>query len=219
MTNLDASYKGFKTTFSRIKKANEENEENKKITVTIEGDEGLEEYEQNDLPTAEAIKSLFIGSQEIKAYIYKDDRLVHKQLLQKASQAEPTQFKAPTFTQEPGIQSSIQGLTEQMKMMMQASEEINKMRLEMLQNSFREQIKATESLYQRRDETLSSLTAKEIELRTKEIEMNVRKKTELWETLLKGGTDLIREGLSWVKENPADAADLISALRARNVTQ
>lgn len=49
--------------------------------------------------------------------------------------------------------------------------------------------------------------------------MYVLKKTELWETLLKGGTDLIREGLYWVKENPANAAALISALRARNVTQ
>ncbi|PJZ37404.1 hypothetical protein CH354_10105 [Leptospira levettii] len=216
MIQLDSSWKGFRTTLARIKKALDESDSDKEISITIEGDNGIQEYSFETVPTSEAIKEIFAGSKKLIGYVYISDRLRHKQILFEEIQsvsADPT----PTKQSEPiaNFGNSLESFMAQMKLMMQASDEINRQRTQLLTDSFSQQLNATKVMYDERDKVFTELQRKEIELRIKEVEMSQKKKTELLESVIVGIGSGIKETISWAKENPGDFAEIFSLLRSK----
>ncbi|PKA09308.1 hypothetical protein [Leptospira harrisiae] len=216
MIQLDSSWKGFRTTLARIKKTLDESDSDKEISITIEGDQGIQEYSFETVPTSEAIKEIFAGSKKLIGYVYISDRLRHKQILFEEIQSvssDPT----PTKQSEPiaNFGNSLESFMAQMKLMMQASDEINRQRTQLLTDSFSQQLNATKVMYDERDKVFTELQRKEIELRIKEVEMSQKKKTELLESVIVGIGSGIKETISWAKENPGDFAELFSLIRSK----
>ncbi|TGN07440.1 hypothetical protein [Leptospira bandrabouensis] len=216
MIQLDSSWKGFRTTLARIKKALDESKSDQEISITIEGDNGIQEYSFETVPTSEAIKEIFSGSKKLIGYVYISDRLRHKQILFEETETvntDPTPTKQSAPTGDFG--NSLESLVTQMKMMFTASEEINRQRTQLLTDSFNQQLNATRVMYDERDKVFTELQRKEIELRIKEVEMSQKKKTELLESVIVGIGSGIKETIAWAKENPGDFAEVFSLLRSK----
>lgn len=216
MNDIDSSWKGFKTTVSRTKSTYEKVENPPEISIVIEGDDKVEEYDPDSLPTSEAIKQIFKGSTSLKAFIYVGERLKHKQTILEKEVIPQNQPIAQTQDSN-SVYSAIESLTQQMKMMMASADEINKLRTEMLKDSFTQQLNSTKKMYDDRDVIMSGLLAKEMDVKIREIEINSKKKSEILESVVMGIGSGLKEIITWAKDNPGDAAEIFAFLKSKPV--
>ncbi|TGN09756.1 hypothetical protein [Leptospira ilyithenensis] len=215
---LEQKWKGFKSTLGRIKNGIERMENPPEISVTFEFDNGVENYPIEEVPKSSSIiKDKSEDSQKITAFVYSGERLVHKEVLYEYFEPAPREQRNsyPMDNSNEQMRNEIRLVTDQIKMMITASDEINKMKMGMLTDTFQTQLKTSQEIYQNRETALQEISRRETEIRIKEIEANSKRKTELWTEFFKAGTDLVTGALTWVKSNPADAAEIISVLRSK----
>lgn len=210
MISLESSYRGFKTTLTKIKNSLEEMENPPEINITLESDTDLVEYNPQDFPTTEAIRQLFHKTEKIVGYIYVGERLKHKQILFQIERDIPKIKEEPK--EEP---TSFTPIVEQMKQLIKASEEIQEMKMRTINQFFAEQLKAQSDMYEKRDTVLMELKGKEMELKIKEIELNSKKKTELMESVITGVGSGLKELISWAKDNPGEIAEIYSLIKSK----
>ncbi|MCZ8238594.1 MAG: hypothetical protein O9310_09175 [Leptospiraceae bacterium] len=214
MISLESSYRGFKTTLSNTKKSIIEAENETPISVVLESDSEVQEYDAESVPTIEAIKQIFAGSKKITGYIYLGDRIKHKQILFQAEDSTP----APTNQNQSNAQSFGQNfnpMIEQVKSILQASQEIQDIKTSNLIQFYKEQDNMRATLYKDRENMFLDLKTKEMELRIKEIESSTKKKSDILESVLLGVGSGIKELINFAKENPGEIADIWATFKAR----
>jgi hypothetical protein len=214
MISLDYSYRGFKTVLTGIKSKLPDGENDKKIYVNLVSENLAKEYDSESVPTIRAIRQIFQGSKKITAFIYLDDELYHEQDLYVAEDSSP----APTNQNQSNAQSFGQNfnpMIEQVKSILQASQEIQDIKTSNLIQFYKEQDNMRATLYKDRENMFLDLKTKEMELRIKEIESSTKKKSDILESVLLGVGSGIKELINFAKENPGEIADIWATFKAR----
>jgi len=214
MISLDSSYRGFKTTLTGIKTKLSEGENEKEIFVTLEGDSFVKEYDLESVPTIRAIRQIFSGSKKIIAYVYLDDELYHEQILFEVDE-ENLRPQIKNQNQPQTLGSDFNPMIEQVKSILQASQEIQDIKTTNLIQFYKEQDNMRATLYKDRENMFLDLKTKEMELRIKEIESSTKKKSDILESVLLGVGSGIKELINFAKENPGEIADIWATFKAR----
>lgn len=218
--SITNKWKGFKSTLSRIKNAVDESGNEQEISVVFEFDEGIKEYNFEEVPSSlKIIQDEATDSDKIIGLIYVGSKLKDKVVLQDLTKENKTQNRNPHLENDgsniPRMETSV--YAENIRSMMKTLEEVSQLKTEMLQNTFQTQLKTIAEITTKREEAIQEINKRELELKVKEIEQNSKRKIEFWGEIFKTGTELVTSGLIWVKENPGDAADILRTLRAKPV--
>lgn len=218
--SIGNKWKGFKSTLSRIKNAVDESGNEQEISVVFEFDEGIKEYNFEEVPSSlKIIQDDASDSDKIIGLIYVGSKLKDKVVLQDLTKENKTQNRN---SQQENDGSNVSKMdtsvfAEQFRFMMKTLEEVNQMKTDTLQNTFQTQLRTIAEITTKREEAIQEINKRELDLRVKEIESNSKRKIEFWGEVFKAGTELVTNGLIWVKENPGDAADILRTLRAKPV--
>ncbi|XDD46386.1 hypothetical protein AB3N60_17035 [Leptospira sp. WS39.C2] len=218
--SITNKWKGFKSNLSRIKNTVEELGNEQEISVTFEFDEEVKEYNLEEVPSSlKIIQEEASDSDKIVALIYVGSKLKDKVVLQDLTKENKTQNRnsqqGNVSSNVPNMETSI--FAENFRMMMKSLEEVNQLKTDVLQNTFQTQLKTIAEITAKREEAIQEINRRELDLRVKEIESTSKRKIEFWGEILKTGTELVTNGLVWVKENPGDAAEILRTLRAKPV--
>lgn len=214
MISLEYSYKGFKTVLTNIKSKLAESENPKEIIVTLESDKLTKEYDSNSVPTTRAIRSIFQDAKKILAFIHLDDELFHDQIL---FDAESENLTPQPQSQPQNLGNDFNPLLQQMKSILQASQEIQDIKNSNLIKFYAEQDEMRAKIYKERENMFLDLKSQEMDLKLKQIESVTKKKSDLMESVLLGLGSGLKEIIEWGKEHPGAVGEFMAGLKTKQV--
>lgn len=216
MISLESSYRGFKTMLSNTKKSIEEAENETPIIVVLESDSEIKEYDAETVPTIEAIRQIFPRSKKIVGYIYLGDRIKHKQILFQLDENIPNHTNQ-TQSNPQSLNDNFNPMIEQVKSILQASQEIQDIKTTNLIDFYKSQDQMRQEVYKEREKMFLELKSQEFDIKLQKLEVAQKRKSDIMESVLMGIGSGLKELLSYIKANPGDAAELWNLIRAKKV--